>query len=207
MSNFDFLEAEWPAVYEAASKAEAAVYPDPRAAGFYARRALELAVRWLYTYDGSLKTPYADGVSALIHEPTFKASAGKVIFMKARFVNTTGNQAVHSEKEFTQDSALGVVRELFQVSYWLAHTYGTGTKPAAELEFDKATLPQTAPIPKQTIAQLQELARQLQESDQKLAVVIAEKLAASEELIEKHIQRGFILGRSCDVSIKRVPDE
>lgn len=44
MSNFAFLQSEWPAVYEAARKAETAAHPDPRTACFYARRALELAV-------------------------------------------------------------------------------------------------------------------------------------------------------------------
>ena len=44
MSNFSFLQAEWPEVLEAADKAAAAVYSDPRTACFYARRALELAV-------------------------------------------------------------------------------------------------------------------------------------------------------------------
>lgn len=52
MSNpFTFLAAEWPAVYEAASRAGAAAYPDPRAACFYARRALELAVAGIYKHD------------------------------------------------------------------------------------------------------------------------------------------------------------
>ena len=32
MSHFSFLEREWPAVFEAAGKAEAAVHPDPRTA-------------------------------------------------------------------------------------------------------------------------------------------------------------------------------
>ena len=41
LSQFAFLRQEWPAVLEAAAKAESAVYPDPRAACFYARRALE----------------------------------------------------------------------------------------------------------------------------------------------------------------------
>lgn len=31
---FSFLQAEWPAVHEAATKAAAAVYPDPRTACF-----------------------------------------------------------------------------------------------------------------------------------------------------------------------------
>ena len=54
MSNFTFLQAEWPEVYEAAKKAEEAVHPDPRTACFYARRALELAVGWAYRSDVAL---------------------------------------------------------------------------------------------------------------------------------------------------------
>jgi hypothetical protein len=46
MTQFIFLRREWAAVFEAASKAEAAVYTDSRTACFYARRALELAVNW-----------------------------------------------------------------------------------------------------------------------------------------------------------------
>jgi type I restriction enzyme R subunit len=53
-SPFGFLHAEWPDVHEAASKAAAAVHPDPRTACFYARRALELAVSWAYKSDESL---------------------------------------------------------------------------------------------------------------------------------------------------------
>ena len=40
-SNFDFLQAEWPDLQDAASKAESLAHPDPRAACFYARRTLE----------------------------------------------------------------------------------------------------------------------------------------------------------------------
>ena len=51
MSNFAFLKAEWPELHDAATKAEGLVYPDARAACFYTRRALELAVAWLYQHD------------------------------------------------------------------------------------------------------------------------------------------------------------
>jgi type I restriction enzyme R subunit len=44
-SNFHFLATEWPEVLEPAAKAESLAYSDPRAAGFYARRALEMAWR------------------------------------------------------------------------------------------------------------------------------------------------------------------
>ena len=55
MKNFQFLRAEWPDVDEAAAKASDAVYPDPRTACFYARRALELAVSWVFKSDPSLR--------------------------------------------------------------------------------------------------------------------------------------------------------
>lgn len=51
MSNFAFLQSEWILVFEAAHKAEGAVHGDARVSCFYARRALELAVAWLFTHD------------------------------------------------------------------------------------------------------------------------------------------------------------
>ena len=63
-SPFEFLQAEWPAVHEAAIKAAAAVHPDPRTACFYSRRALELAVAWVYKHDPALRLPYQDNLSA-----------------------------------------------------------------------------------------------------------------------------------------------
>ena len=98
MSHFAFLQREWPAVFEAAGKAEAAVHADPRTACFYARRALELAVAWAYKHDAALKLPYQDNLTALIHEPSFKQTAGEAVFSKARVINTLGNRAVHSHR-------------------------------------------------------------------------------------------------------------
>ena len=83
MSSFSFLKSEWPDVCEAAEKAAAAVHPDPRAASFYSRRALELAMQWLFRNDETLRMPYQENLSALIHEPTFKKLAGEAVFSKA----------------------------------------------------------------------------------------------------------------------------
>jgi type I restriction enzyme R subunit len=66
MTQFDFLQREWAAVFEAATQAEVAVHADPRTACFYARRALELAVAWAYKHDAALKLPYQDNLSALV---------------------------------------------------------------------------------------------------------------------------------------------
>ncbi len=182
MSHFGFLESEWPAIFEAAVKAEAAVYADPRTACFYARRSLELAVAWAYKHDPALKLPYQDNLSALIHEATFKHAAGEAVFSKARVINTLGNRAVHGNRAIPTDDALVAVRELFHVSYWLGRTYGRASRPAPGLEFDATELSQTAATPKQSAEQLQQLETVLRDRDEKLAALLADKSALDDEL-------------------------
>ena len=171
LSQFRFLQTQWPAVFEAAGKAEAFANPDPRTACFYARRALELLVEWVFKSDSSLSVPYQENLSALIHEPTFKATAGEAVFQKCRVITKLGNEAVHRPKPIQAFDAVTVVRELFHVGYWLARTYGKGTKPAADLAFDPKALPATSPLPKQTVDQLQRLEAQLREKDETLTAL------------------------------------
>ncbi|MBL8529313.1 MAG: DUF4145 domain-containing protein, partial [Burkholderiales bacterium] len=182
MSQFVFLQREWPAVFEAAGRAEAGVHADPRTACFYARRALELAVAWTYKHDPGLKLPYQDNLSALIHEPSFKQTAGEAVFSKARVIVTLGNRAVHSHRAIPTDDAMVAVRELFHVAYWLARTYGRVSRPAPGLAFDAGALPKAPPVRGQTAEQLQRLEASLRERDEKLAVLLADKTALDEEL-------------------------
>ena len=137
---------------------------------------------WAFKSDASLKLPYQDNLSALIHEPSFKTAAGEAVFSKARVINTLGNQAVHSHRAIQQSDALMAVPELFHVCYWLARTYGRVARPAPGLTFDADALPKTTPLPKQTIDQLQKLEAGLRERDQKLSVLLADKTALNEEL-------------------------
>ncbi len=182
MTQFAFLQREWPSEYDACGKAEAAVHTDPRTACFYARRALELAVSWAYKYDPSLKVPYQDNLSALIHDPTFKQTAGEAVFNKARVIVTLGNRAVHSHRGIPTDDALVAVRELFHVAYWLARTYGRAQRPPPGLKFNSAKLPKAGQPQKQTAEQLQRLEHALRERDEKLTALLADKSALDEEL-------------------------
>ncbi len=182
MSQFAFLAREWATVFEAASKAEAAVRADPRTACFYARRALELTVSWAFKHDAALKLPYQDNLSALIHEPSFKQTAGEAVFGKARVINTLGNRAVHSHRVVSEADALAAVRELFHVAYWFARTYGRAGRPAPDLSFDPTALPRPAPAAAQTAEQLQALEARLREKDENLADLLADKTALDEEL-------------------------
>ena len=182
MSLFAFLEAEWPAIFEAAGRAAQAANSDPRAACFYARRALELAVAWAFKHDSSLRLPYQDNLSALIHEPTFKAVTGEAVFSKARVITRLGNQAVHSHRPIATADAVVALRELFHFSYWLAHTYARGTRPVPGLTFDPSALPTATPLPKHTIEQLQKLEAALHERDERLTALLADREVLDAEL-------------------------
>jgi type I restriction enzyme R subunit len=182
MSNFAFLRPEWPAIHDAAAKAEAAVYSDPRTACFYARRTLELAVAWAYKSDAALHLPYQDNLSALLHEPTFKAAAGPAVFTKTQIITRLGNQAVHSHRPIQEMDALTSVRELFHVAFWLAHSYARKARPAPGLAFDAQAIPRNAVVSKQTADQLQKLETGLRERDEKLSVLLKDKTALDEEL-------------------------
>ncbi len=182
MSQFVFLQHEWAAVFEAASKAEAAVRADPRTACFYARRTLELAVSWAYKYDAALKLPYQDNLSALIHEPSFKQMVGEAVFSKARVINTLGNRAVHGHRPIPESDALVAVRELFHVAYWFARTYARVSRPDPGLAFDPGALPRPAQTSQQTTEQLQTLETRLCQKDESLAALLTDKTALDEEL-------------------------
>ena len=181
MTPFAFLSREWPAVHEAAARAGLAVHGDPRAACFYARRALELAVAWAFKHDSALRLPYQDNLSALIHEPTFKTAAGDAVFSKARLITQLGNQAVHSQRAIPQADALTAVRELFHFGYWFARTYARAERPAPELSFDESQLPKAVPA-RQTQDELRKLAADLHERDEKLATLLADRASLDEEL-------------------------
>ncbi|MBV8807200.1 MAG: DEAD/DEAH box helicase family protein [Acidobacteriaceae bacterium] len=170
MPHFGFLQAEWKDIFTAAAKAELNTLPDPRTGCFYARRALELAVAWLYKADKSLKAPYDDNLSALLNEPTFRTLIGQDRYTKARIIKELGNEAVHSHVPITPAQSIEALRELFHFCYWLGRTYArtAAGRPAPGLKFDPNRLPKTSPIPPQTAAQLARQAEEIAQRDAEL---------------------------------------
>lgn len=84
MSNFPFLHPEWPAIHEAAAHAERYAHSDPRTACFYARRALDEVVRWLYTHDPAYRAPYDDNLNTLLTAESFRQNSWLSMQEKAK---------------------------------------------------------------------------------------------------------------------------
>lgn len=189
MSNFGFVGASWPEIGDSAARAEHATYGDPRTSMFYARRALEFAVRWLYTADVSLTQPYNDELASLLHEPSFKNLVGHTIFMKMNFIRKQGNRAVHHRGALSTDESVYVLRELYQVLYWLSVNYASSPELRPTGVFNLELVPRPKPGgAARTQAQLQSLAEELAATDAELKKALSHNEALAEEIARLHEQ-------------------
>jgi type I restriction enzyme, R subunit len=176
ISQFDFLRHEFGQVFENARKAELVALSDPRGACFYSRLALELAVKWMYRHDGTLRSPYETTLSALIYEPSFREVAGSTIVAKAKIIKDLGNMAVHETKAVPWERAITAVRELFHVAYWFVRTYARGAKPDAAITFSADVLPRTAQIESTSLGKLRKLAEGHEEAEKARNLADKERL-------------------------------
>jgi type I restriction enzyme R subunit len=155
MSNFSFLQEEWLAIHDSASKAESYLNTDCRAACWYARMTLEQMVNWVYKVDPNFRC-YEESLGARVHDPSFRHNAGESIFTKATLVIAIGNRAAHAKATKRAD-ALTAITELFHIAYWLARTYATRQCPNPALQYNPALIP---PTPQAKTVSVEELAKQ-----------------------------------------------
>jgi type I restriction enzyme, R subunit len=73
-SNFSFLTQHWGFLVNDAQQAEGYTLRDPRVAAIYARRTLELSLKWLFANDTALKAPYETSLAALVTTRAFANS-------------------------------------------------------------------------------------------------------------------------------------
>lgn len=85
MSNFLFLEAEFPELAAAAKRAEKALRTDSRIACFYARFALETTVNWIFEHDTSLPARY-ENLGDNLHVSEFRVLSPACRLGKARLM-------------------------------------------------------------------------------------------------------------------------
>jgi len=182
LSNFAFLAAEFPAVHEAAVEAERQAVQSPTAAAFFAGKAVEVAVKWIFRADPGLRLPYQDNIAALLHEPSFRRAAGEAVFAKAKLINRLRNRAVHEERTISSADAAGAVKELFHLCFWLARTYGRRGKPPPGLAFDPAFLQRRQISLKTAVSHIKAQQAELDAKNGELTKLLADKQNLDEEL-------------------------
>lgn len=166
-----------------AQQVESYALRDPRAAAIYARRSLEISLKWLFTNDTALKAPYEKSLAAMIHEPTFAKNIKKGLFHDIKFIHRLGNIAVHGDESISGQEGLKATLALHQFLGWMARVYTRGgAKPE---QFHVGWLPKTEPDePQLTVRQLEKIQQELSAKD-KAAEAAKEKLTQTEaQLVE-----------------------
>lgn len=140
MSNFAFLKStnEYALFAPAAIEAERVYSSAPAMCAVGCRKALELAVKWVYSADNTMQMPYKDNLQSLIHEPSFRLAVDYNTWGKLPFIIKLGNLAVHTEKSVQKSDALASLKGLFEFIQWVDYCYGLHYE---ERTFDENLIP------------------------------------------------------------------
>ena len=99
----------------------------PSSCAMLTRRALELAVKWVYRFDDDVKVPYRDNLSSLIHNRSFIDIIDDDLLPMIKFIIKLGNSAAHTSVKITRDEAILSLNNLFQFISWIDYCYSENT--------------------------------------------------------------------------------
>jgi len=179
MSNFDFILKNeiFKTFAEASVEAEKSIAVANVSCTILCRRALELAVKWIYANDRELVLPYQNNLSSLVYDINFKSMINEKVFNGMTYIIKLGNFSVHSNKKVTRKEAVLCLKYLFDFMDWIAYYYDSNY---IETKFDEGKLPgeSSANLKKE---EREELENKLVEKDEKIEKILKE----NEELREK----------------------
>ena len=171
-TNFDYLleKSEYASFAEQAVEAEKSIAISPATCAILSRRALELAVRFVFSYDAELSLPYRDNVSSLIHEPTFRSIIEPRLFPMLKYTIHLGNVAVHTNNNIKRDEAIIALRDLFEFCDWIDYSY---SKEYSEKSYDESVLA-SGDEKRVKADELRQLYENLSSKDKKLESILKE---------------------------------
>ena len=113
-TNFDYLlnEQKFSAFADVAITAEKLILVDCASCALAARRAMEFAVKWMYSVDAELEMPYQDNLKGMMTDSDFRQIVGQDIIYRMEYIRRIGNNAAHYHKKITFDEALLAIEDL-----------------------------------------------------------------------------------------------
>ena len=139
VTNFDYLknESRFSDFAEVAISAEKIILIDPQASIINCRRAMEFAVKWMYSVDEELEMPYQDNLQSLMNNEDFRDIVGPDIWKRMDYIRRCGNNAAHSNKKLGKDIAMLCLENLFIYLDFVACCYSVNYE---ERTFDRSVL-------------------------------------------------------------------
>ena len=146
MTNFNYLknDPKFNTFSDVAISAERIICIDPAASVINCRRAMEFAVKWMYSVDKSLVMPYQDNLNSLLHTEEFRDFIDDTLWKRLDFIRRMGNTAAHTGKKISFDQAALCLHDLFIfldfVAYCYADVYEEHSFDSSLLEKQEETL-------------------------------------------------------------------
>ena len=125
MTNFDFLKAEpkFATFSDVAISAEKIVNIDVAASVLNCRRAMEFAVKWMYSVDKDLEMPYDTTLVALMSTEEFHDVVGSDLLFRMTYIRKRGNEAAHSGNKISLEQAKLCIENLYIFMDFVACCY------------------------------------------------------------------------------------
>ena len=194
MTNFDIFlrDPQFTAFAEPAVAAEKVYQIDPGLCVLSCRRAMEAAVKWMYSVDAELVPPWDQTLVVLLGTEEFRDIVGVDLWRRLDLIRRKGNDAAHGGRTITPEIAALCLENLYLYFDFLACCYGTEYQERA---FDRKLLTATpspygegkeriatAPAePRNDVGDLNSSAKGVEEGPD-LATLMAENAALKAEL-------------------------
>ena len=125
VTNFDFLRSEpkFNTFAEVAIAAEKIQPIDVAASVINCRRAMEFAIKWMYSVDKSLVKPWDDKLVNLMSTEEFRDIVDDDLWKRLDFIRKKGNSAAHTGKKVTVEQAKLCLENLFVFMDFIAYCY------------------------------------------------------------------------------------
>ena len=140
MSNFKFLLSDpgFASFADVAMAAEKILHIDPAACILNCRRAMEFAVKWMYSVDKELEMPYQDNLQSLMTREEFRSIVGQDLYTRMDFIRKKGNIAAHDTKKVSEAVAMLCLENLHIFLDFVAYCYADDY---TETKFDPILVP------------------------------------------------------------------
>lgn len=139
ITNFDYLKQEpkFSRFADVAISAEKIILMDPEASIINSRRAMEFAVKWMYSVDSDLEMPYQDNLQSLMNAEEYRDIVGPDLWKRMDYIRRCGNNVAHSNKKLGRDEAMLCLENLFIYLDFVACCY---SEQYEERSFDRTVI-------------------------------------------------------------------
>lgn len=159
---------------------------DPEASIINSRRAMEFAVKWMYSVDSDLEMPYQDNLQSLMNAEEYRDIVGPDLWKRMDYIRRCGNNVAHSNKKLGRDEAMLCLENLFIYLDFVAYCY---SEQYEERSFDRTVITSRIEKARESKAAASAVKAELEREQEKsakqeldLQKLIAENASLKEEL-------------------------